>query len=71
MELSTGHRIPSLMIAALFALVATTFAPGAAQASRLPSDPLTFVSSPVSLTRMVIEAQAANVWAAVQDIHSR
>jgi hypothetical protein len=71
MELSTHRRTSALLASALFAIAAVASTPGAAHASRLPADPLTFVGTPVSLDRVVLDAHAANVWAAVLELHSR
>lgn len=71
MELSTHHRTTGLLASALFVIAAVASTPGAAHANRLPADPLTFVGTPVSLTRVVLDAQATNVWAELLDLHAR
>jgi hypothetical protein len=71
MELSTHHRTSTALASALIAVAAVVAVPGAAHATRLPADPITFVGTPAPMARFVIEAQAANVWAALQDIQSR
>ena len=70
MELTTHHRTSTVLLAGLFALTAVTLAPATAHASRLPADPITYVGAPIALTRLVLDTQAANVWAALADIRS-
>jgi hypothetical protein len=70
METSTQHPVTGILLAGLFALAAVVAAPAAAQASRLPADPMTYVGTPASLARAVIDSQATNVWAALEDIRS-
>ena len=43
--------------------------PSAAEASRLPADPLTTVAAPVAVTQLVTDAHASSVRAAVADLH--
>lgn len=69
MELS-NHHTSAALASALFALAAVATTPGAAQASRLPADPITFVGTPAPVARFVIDAQAANVWAVLRDLRS-
>lgn len=42
--------------------------PTAAQATRLPADPMTFVVTPILQSRLVADAHAANIRSELQDL---
>ena len=55
----------------LLGLTAVLLAPSTAHASRLPADPIiTFVATPLEQARLVADAHAANVWAALEDLRA-
>jgi hypothetical protein len=64
------HRFTTTILAGLFGIAAVALVPAAAQASRIPADPVAFVPTPVQLTQMVTNAHASNVWAALQDLRT-
>ena len=65
-----SHRTAALALSGLFVLTALGLSSGAASASRLPADPITFVGTPAPMARYVLDAQAAHVWAALEDLRS-
>jgi len=65
-----SHQIATTFAGSLIAAMTLVLVPAASHASRLPSDPFDFAPTPIALTRIVYDAQAANVWAALQDLRS-
>ena len=65
-----SHQIATTFASSLVAAMALLLVPAAAHASRLPSDPFDFAPTPLVQTRMVLDAQAANVWAALRELRS-
>jgi hypothetical protein len=63
-------RITTRIAAGLFAMTALALAPSPAQATRIPADPVAFVPTPVALAQMTIDAHAASVRAALQELRS-
>jgi len=67
---TTHHRITTTIMAGFFALAAIAFVPAAAQASRIPADPVAFVPTPSSLAQLVTDGHAANVWTAIEELRA-
>jgi hypothetical protein len=69
-----SHQLASTLrgtlVSSLIAALALVLVPNAALASRIPSDPFAFTATPIAQTRMVYDAQAAHVWAALQELRS-
>jgi len=68
--LHPSQNLATAFVTSLFAVMAVVLVPTAAHASRIPSDPFTFTTTPIALARMVYDAQAAHVWAALQELRS-
>jgi hypothetical protein len=65
---NNSHR--TIAAAGFVCLTTILLAPVPAHASRLPADPLTFVGTPTVLSRVVNDAHAANVRAALDDLRA-
>lgn len=65
----TLHRSTTIALCGLASLATLALPAGAANASRLPADPLALVGAPAPMARFVLAAQADHVWAALEDIH--
>jgi hypothetical protein len=64
------HRTATSVLSALFALTVLALVPAPAQATRIPSDPDTFVPTPTALSHLVTDGHASNVRTALQDLWS-
>jgi hypothetical protein len=67
---TTQPRITTTILAGLFAVAAVAFVPAAAQASRIPADPVAFVPTPVLLSQLVTDSHASSVWTALQELRA-
>ena len=65
---NTQHRITTTVLAGLFCIATVAFIPAAAQASRIPADPVAFVPTPVQLSQLVTNGHASVVWASMQEL---
>jgi hypothetical protein len=68
-RIHSQRRLAAAAVAGVLGLT-TLLLPPTAQASGIPADPVTFVGTPVQVSRLVNNSHAANVWAALEDLRA-
>ena len=66
--LHSSQNLATAFVTSLLAVMALVVVPTAAHATRIPSDPLAFATTPIALARMVYDAHAANVRAGLDEL---